>query len=42
MYGIPETFFIGPDGRVAHRKVGPVSYALLSEQITRLLGEGSL
>ncbi|CAN5295067.1 TlpA disulfide reductase family protein [soil metagenome] len=42
VYGIPETFFIGPDGRVAYRRVGPVSYALLSQQITRLLGERSV
>jgi cytochrome c biogenesis protein CcmG/thiol:disulfide interchange protein DsbE len=42
VYGIPETFFIGPDGRVAYKQVGPVSYSLLVDQISRLLnGRGS-
>lgn len=37
VYGIPETFFIGRDGRVAHKTVGPVSYETLTTQISRLL-----
>jgi cytochrome c biogenesis protein CcmG, thiol:disulfide interchange protein DsbE len=36
--GPPETFFIGRDGRVAHKQIGPVTYGLMTEQITRLLG----
>ncbi|HXF57077.1 MAG TPA: TlpA disulfide reductase family protein [Actinomycetota bacterium] len=39
VYGVPETFFIGPDGRVAYKQVGPVDYELLTSQIARLLGE---
>ena len=27
VYGVPETFVIGPDGRVAHRHVGPLTVA---------------
>ncbi len=37
VYGVPETFFIDPKGIVAYKQVGPVSYALLSDQIERLL-----
>ncbi len=25
LYGVPETFFISPDGRVAYKQVGPVT-----------------
>lgn len=37
VYGVPETFVIGADGRVAFKQIGPVSYDRLSEQITALL-----
>lgn len=37
LYGVPETFFIGRDGRVAHKHVGPVTEAMLIERIERLL-----
>jgi hypothetical protein len=33
--------FIGPDGRVAHKVVGPVTYPQLSSWITRLSGAAS-
>lgn len=36
VYGVPETFFIAPDGVVASRWVGPVPYAHLTDEITRL------
>lgn len=39
LYGVPETFFIGRDGRVAHKHVGPVTPALLDEWIEGLLAE---
>jgi cytochrome c biogenesis protein CcmG/thiol:disulfide interchange protein DsbE len=35
--GVPETFFIGPDGTVALRHAGAVTYDLLAAQIERLL-----
>ncbi|HEX8100508.1 MAG TPA: TlpA disulfide reductase family protein [Actinomycetota bacterium] len=41
VYGIPETFFIGKDGRVAYKQIGAVPYEVLSEEITRLLQAGS-
>ena len=35
--GIPETFFIGRDGRIAHKRIGESSYEMLSTWIQRLL-----
>jgi cytochrome c biogenesis protein CcmG/thiol:disulfide interchange protein DsbE len=35
--GPPETFFIGRDGRIASKQIGPVTYALMTERISRLL-----
>jgi len=39
LYGVPETFFIGRDGRVAHKQVGPVTPELLREQLETLLAQ---
>jgi cytochrome c biogenesis protein CcmG/thiol:disulfide interchange protein DsbE len=39
VYGVPETFFIAPDGRVAHRHLGAVTYPMLSDRISALLRE---
>lgn len=39
LYGVPETFFIGPDGRVASKQVGPVTESLLVDRIEALLPE---
>jgi cytochrome c biogenesis protein CcmG/thiol:disulfide interchange protein DsbE len=36
VYGVPETFVIGADGRVAAKRVGAVSYVWLADQIDRL------
>ena len=36
LYGVPETFFITPDGRVAEKYVGPVTAAVLRDRIERL------
>jgi cytochrome c biogenesis protein CcmG/thiol:disulfide interchange protein DsbE len=38
VYGIPETFFIGPDGVIVGKKIGPSSYPFLVTEIGRLLG----
>jgi cytochrome c biogenesis protein CcmG/thiol:disulfide interchange protein DsbE len=40
VYGVPETVFIGRDGRIAGRVVGPVRYQDLTRWFRRLLGEG--
>ncbi len=37
LYGVPETFVIGPDGKVAHKEVGPVTTALLERVIDSVL-----
>lgn len=44
LYGVPETFFIGRDGEIAYKHVGPVTEEVLVEQIEALLtaGEGSI
>jgi cytochrome c biogenesis protein CcmG, thiol:disulfide interchange protein DsbE len=41
VYGVPETVFIGRDGRIAGRVVGPVRYDELTERFRRLLGKDS-
>jgi len=41
VYGVPETYFVGADGRVAHRHVGPVDTEILRTQIDSLLVEAS-
>lgn len=40
VYGVPETFFIRPDGVIADKRVGPSSYAFLVTEIERLLDRG--
>jgi cytochrome c biogenesis protein CcmG/thiol:disulfide interchange protein DsbE len=37
LWGVPETFFLGRDGRVAYKHVGPVSRALLAQRLDALL-----
>ena len=36
LYGVPETFFIGRDGRVAYKHIGPVSDSVLDAHISEL------
>ncbi len=40
VYGVPETFFIGPDGVIRHKIIGPSSYDLSTDQIQRLTPGG--
>jgi cytochrome c biogenesis protein CcmG/thiol:disulfide interchange protein DsbE len=37
--GVPETFVIGPDGRIVGKTSGPVAYSTLSGQIARATAE---
>jgi cytochrome c biogenesis protein CcmG, thiol:disulfide interchange protein DsbE len=37
LYGVPETFFIGRDGRVAKKHVGPVTREVLTRTLDSLL-----
>lgn len=39
VYGVPETYFIGRDGRVAFKQIGPVSWALLIQKVDSLLAQ---
>jgi cytochrome c biogenesis protein CcmG/thiol:disulfide interchange protein DsbE len=39
LYGVPETFFIGPDGKVAYKQIGPTSDEILTKWIDKLLAE---
>ena len=39
VYGVPETFVIGADGRVAYKHIGPVSEATLTGTILPLVEE---
>ncbi|MFO7587574.1 MAG: TlpA disulfide reductase family protein [Gemmatimonadota bacterium] len=37
VYGVPETFFIGPDGQIARKKVGPVTWDLVKPTVDSLI-----
>lgn len=41
VYGVPETYFIGKDGRIAHKQIGPVNSMLMKDTVDRLLAEPS-
>jgi DsbE subfamily thiol:disulfide oxidoreductase len=41
VYGVPETFFIGADGRIANKNVGPVNWAMITQTVDSLLLERS-
>lgn len=37
VYGVPETFVIGADGRIAHKHIGPITEPALAETILPLI-----
>lgn len=41
VYGVPETYFIGRDGRVAYKHTGPVTEDLLLRKIAELRAAGA-
>lgn len=45
VYGVPETFVIGPDGRIAYKRIGPVTEQFVTEtlipMIERLRAQGT-
>lgn len=41
VYGVPETFVIGPDGKILDKIIGPVSRDIYEQRIQPLLGGGS-
>jgi cytochrome c biogenesis protein CcmG/thiol:disulfide interchange protein DsbE len=38
VYGVPETFFVDQEGRIAYKHVGALTAEILSRQIQKLLG----
>lgn len=41
LYGVPETFFLDVNGRVAHKQTGPVNEAILRRIVDSLLTAGA-
>lgn len=41
VYGVPETYFIGSDGVIRDKHVGPISWPQLAEQVRRLKEDAS-
>ncbi len=37
VYGVPETFFIDREGKIAFKQIGEISMETLTQQIERLL-----
>jgi len=37
--GLPETYFIAPDGKVAYKQIGPVTQELVAREVKRLQPE---
>jgi cytochrome c biogenesis protein CcmG/thiol:disulfide interchange protein DsbE len=37
VYGVPETFVVGSDGRIAHKHIGPIDEKALQEEILPLV-----
>jgi len=40
VYGVPETYFVDPTGRVVQKHVGPLTWDLLSSTVDSLLASG--
>ncbi|QID17920.1 DsbE family thiol:disulfide interchange protein [Nitrogeniibacter mangrovi] len=44
VYGVPETFVVGPDGRIAYKRIGPMTEAFIEEtlipMVRRLRAQG--
>lgn len=36
LHGVPETFFVGKDGRIAYKHIGPLTSSVLREQVSKL------
>jgi len=39
VYGVPETYFIGADGTILDKHVGPIPWPVLDEQVRKLGGK---
>lgn len=36
LHGVPETFFVGKDGNIAYKHIGPLTSQVLREQVAKL------
>ena len=41
VYGVPETFFLAPDGTIVDKYTGALTAAALSQNLRKALGEGN-
>ena len=41
VYGVPETYFVGADGVIRDKHVGPIPWPVLAEQVRKLRGGAS-
>jgi cytochrome c biogenesis protein CcmG/thiol:disulfide interchange protein DsbE len=41
LYGVPETFIVSPDGRVAHKIIGPAEASVVTRIVDSLLASAS-
>lgn len=39
VYGVPETFVVGPDGHIAYKQIGPITLEALEHKILPLVAE---
>lgn len=42
LFGVPETFFIGRDGRIIFKQIGPIDTAVVNRWVPRLLAAAPL
>jgi cytochrome c biogenesis protein CcmG/thiol:disulfide interchange protein DsbE len=38
LFGVPETFFVGRDGRILYKQIGPLDSAVVDRWVPKLLG----
>jgi len=38
LFGVPETFFVGRDGRIIYKQIGPLDTGVIDQWVPRLLG----
>ena len=41
LFGVPETFFIGRDGRILYKQIGPVDQEVIDRWVPKLLAADS-
>ena len=39
VYGVPETYVVGPDGHIRYKRVGPITPKIMEEDIIPLIKE---